>query len=62
MEPAGYGFCLPGLSVSETTETPKGERDQSMLVYVLKLRAAARWRKQSKVCAVKAVLSIGFEH
>jgi hypothetical protein len=56
MEPAGYGSCLPGLPVSETTETPKGERDQSMPGNVSKPGAAARWRAQSKVCKVKAVL------
>jgi hypothetical protein len=56
MEPAGYGSYLPGLPVSETTETPKGERDQSMPGNVSKSGAAARWRAQSKVCMVKAVL------
>ncbi len=56
MEPAGYGSYLPGLPVSETTETPKGERDQSMPGNVSKSGAAVRWRAQSKVCMVKAVL------
>lgn len=56
MEPTGYGSYLPGLPVSETTETPKGERDQSMPGNVSKPCAAARWREQSKVCMVKAVL------
>lgn len=56
MEPAGYGSYLPGLPVSETTETPKGERDQSMPGNVSKSGAVARWRAQSKACMVKAVL------
>lgn len=51
-----YGSYLPGLPVSETTETPKGERDQSMPGNVSKSGAAAGWRAQSKVCKVKAVL------
>lgn len=55
MEPAG-GSYLPGLPVSETTETPKGERDKSLPGNVSKSGAAARWRAQSKVCMVKAVL------
>ena len=42
--------------MSETTETSKGERDQSMPGNVSKLGAAARWRAPSKVCTVKAVL------
>jgi len=56
MEPTGFGSYLPGLPVSETTETPKGERDQSMPGNVSRSGAAARWRAQSKVCMVKAVL------
>ena len=56
MEPAGYGSYLPDLPVSETTETSKEERDQSMSGNVSKSGAAARWRAQSKVCMVKAVL------
>ena len=51
-----FGSYLPDLPVSETTETPKGERDQSMPGNVSKSGAAARWRAQSKVCTVKAVL------
>jgi hypothetical protein len=51
-----FGSYLPGLPVSETTETPKGERDQSMPGNVSKSGAAARRRAQSKVCTVKAVL------
>jgi hypothetical protein len=50
------GSYLPGLPVSETTETSKEERDQSMPGNVSKSGAAARWRAQSKVCMVKAVL------
>lgn len=42
--------------MSETTETPKGERDQSMPGNASKSSAAARRRAQSKVCTVKAVL------
>ena len=56
MEPTGLASYLPGLPVSETTETPKGERDQSMPGKVSKSGTAARWRAQSKVCMVKAVL------
>lgn len=56
MEPTGYGSYLPGLPVSATTETSKGERDQSMPGNVSKSGAAVRWRAQSKVCMVKAVL------
>jgi hypothetical protein len=56
MEPAEIGSYLPGLPVSETTETPKGERDQSMPGNVSKSGTAARRRAQSKVCTVKAVL------
>ncbi|MBB4383012.1 hypothetical protein [Bradyrhizobium sp. SBR1B] len=48
MEPAGYASYLPGLPVSETTETSKGERDQSMPGNVSKSGAAARWRVHSK--------------
>jgi len=51
-----YGSYLPGLPVSETTETPKGERDQSMPGNGSKSGAAAWWIAQSKVCTVKAVL------
>lgn len=51
-----FGSYSPGLPVSETTETPKGERDQSMPGNVSKSGAAAWWRAQSKVCKVKAVL------
>jgi hypothetical protein len=50
------GSYLPGLPVSETTETPKGERDQSMPGNDSKSGTAVRWRAQSKVCTVKAVL------
>ena len=51
-----FGSYLPDLPVSETTETSKEERDQSMSGNVSKSGAAARWRAQSKVCMVKAVL------
>jgi hypothetical protein len=51
-----FGSYLPDLPVSETTETSKEERDQSMSGNVSKLGAAARWRAQGKVCKVKAVL------
>lgn len=51
-----YGSYLPGLPVSETTETPKGERDQSMPGNASKPDVAVRRRAQSKVCTVKAVL------
>lgn len=51
-----YGSYSPGLPVSETTETPKGERDQSMPGNGSKSSVAAWWRAQSKVCMVKAVL------
>lgn len=49
-----FGSYSPGLPVSETTEIPKGERDQSMPGKGSKLGAAVRWRAQSKVCMVKA--------
>ena len=42
--------------MSETTEISKEERDHSMPGDGSKLGAAARWRAQSKVCTVKAVL------
>ena len=51
-----FGSYLPDLPVSETTETSKEERDQSMSGNVSKSGAAARWRAQGKVCMVKAVL------
>jgi len=51
-----FGSYLPDLPVSETTETSKEERDQSMPGNDSKSGAAARWRAQSKVCMVKAVL------
>ncbi len=49
-------LTCPGLPVSETTETSKGERDQSMPGNVSKSGAAVRWGAQGKVCMVKAVL------
>ena len=51
-----FGSYLPGLPVSETTETSKGERDKSMPGNGSKSGAAVRWRALSKVCMVKAVL------
>jgi hypothetical protein len=51
-----YGSYSPGLPVSKSTETSKGERDHSMPGNGSKSGAAAGWRAQSKVCTVKAVL------
>ena len=49
-------LTCPAYRCRKRLRTPKGERDKSMPGNVSKSGAAVRWRAQSKVCMVKAVL------